>query len=108
MLIEMLMLVTAMLIVVCGIYSYRQFKTDYALDCERVLAENMAARSNKVILDLADAYQLPDSMGMEKVEVISRCKAAVLQYESDYFVALEEMENGGERKDNVTFLSVRS
>lgn len=107
MLIDILILITAVLIVGCGIYSYRQFKEDYSNDCEKVVAESMAARSNKVVLDLADAYQLPDTLGMEKVRVIEKCREAVLQYESDYYLAVEEMEISSTKQDNVSFLRAR-
>lgn len=102
------MTVAAALITLCGFYSYKQFRTDYANDCEKVVADSMAARSNKVVLDLADAYQLPDDLGMEKVMAIRKCKEAVLKYESDYFVAVEELETQQAKPDNVSFLRARS
>lgn len=102
------MSVSALLIVICGVICFRQFKKDYSGDCEKVVAESMAARSNKVALDLADAYQLPDELGMKKIKEVEKCKAALLQYESDYFLAVEELECQSSKTDNVTFLRARS
>lgn len=107
MLIDILIFITALLIIGCGIYSYRQFKEDYNNDSEKVVAESMAARSNKVVLDLADAYQLPDTLGMQKVIEIEKCREAVLQYESDYYLAVEELETSTAKQDNVSFLRAR-
>ena len=108
MLIEILMLIASILIVICGFYTHQQFKCDYSSDCEKIVADSMAARSNKVVLDLADAYQLPDELGMKKVEAIEVCKKAVLQYESDYFIAVEELEMQPQHDANITYLRARS
>lgn len=108
MLIDILMALAALLVAICGLVTYLQFRKDYSNDLEKVVADSMAARSNKVLLDLADAYQMPDEIGMDKVREIERCKAALFKYESDYFVTLEELECKTSKPDNVTFLSARS
>lgn len=102
------MALASCLIMVCAVVAYLQFKKEYSSDCEKRVAESMAARSNKVALDLADAYQLPDELGMRKIKEVERCKAALLQYESDYFLAVEELECQNLKSDNVMFLRAKS
>lgn len=108
MLINMFISLSAILVMGCALLSFRQFKKDYSSDCEKVVAESMAARSNKVALDLADAYQMPDELGMAKIKEVEKCKLALFQYESDYFLAVEELECQSFKKDNITFLRARS
>lgn len=107
MLVESLMFFAVVLIAICAVYTYQQFKSDDSTDCERLVTEQMAARSCKVVLDLADAYQLPDELGMKKVEAIEQCRAAILQFESDYYVTVEELEIQAKQQENIAVLRTR-